>query len=105
MPILLIALLARSVLCVSPRSSVVGPLPITVTVHRNPSARGTMNATFANEEDRYFHYAVPEISDFSPGYGPMSGGTTIILRGSAFNISNVMDSTSVEVGGFICPIQ
>ena len=51
-----------------------------------------------------FFYGFPKIDIISPAYGPRSGGTHIIIRGSSLNISDPA-KTTVRVGGQECAIQ
>ena len=91
---------AQEIQCISPMVPDESELPIIVTVLRR---RDNVTATFANSDYDSFNYVNPVVSDVSPSYGPKSGGTTIVLRGTALNIGNVA-STSVKVGLFSCQI-
>lgn len=80
---------------------------ITVIVDRNPSSSSAFTlftAEFAAGVDTQFQFIDPVLHEISPPYGPWSGGTLIVLTGSALNISNT-SLTSVTSAGHHCFIQ
>ena len=51
-----------------------------------------------------FKYALPVISSVFPLYGPISGGTRVIIRGSELNISDTA-LTTATIAGIECDIR
>ena len=54
-----------------------------------------------------FTVVAPTVTGVEPSFGPMSGGTSITIRGTGLNISNVEDTrvTLDGEGGPECTIQ
>lgn len=92
--------IAREIHCISPRVSSAVRVPINITVVR----RSYVNISFANSNANTFSFVEPALGGVSPSYGPMSGGTSIVLRGIALNTGNLA-LTTVEMDQGTCSIQ
>ena len=68
-----------------------GPKNVTITVQR-----GTSSSAFVGRS--LFTVVAPTVTGMEPSFGPMSGGTSITIRGTGLNISNVED-TRVTLDG------
>ena len=98
---------AQQIVCKTPASAMTGFFNITVTVDRNPSsssAHTLFTAEFAAGVDSQFQFIDPVLHDIAPSYGPWSGGTLLVLTGSALSISNTT-LTSITLAGHHCSIQ
>ena len=77
-----------------------GSKDVTITVQRGTSSVTVVGASL-------FTVVAPTITDVEPSFGPMSGGTSITIRGTGLNISNVGDTRVTLDGedGPECTIQ
>ena len=77
-----------------------GPKDIIITVQRGTSFSVV-------EEQSLFTVVAPTVAGVEPSFGPMSGGTSITIRGTGLNISNVEDTRVTLDGedGPECTIQ
>ena len=80
-------------------TSAPGPKDLIITVH----GAGSSPVVGAS----LFTVVAPIVTRVEPSFGPMSGGTTITIRGTGLNISNVEDTrvTLDEEDGPECRIQ
>jgi spore coat protein U-like protein len=60
----------------SPRSNTTGPVDITVTTPSGTSAVRTADQ---------FTYVAPTVTNVSPAFGPVAGGTTVTITGTGFS--------------------
>ena len=67
-----------------------GPKNLVITVQRGTGSDVVVRGTFT--------VVAPTVTEVEPSFGPMSGGTSIIIRGAGLNISNVED-TRVTLDG------
>ena len=68
-----------------------GPKDLIVTVQRGTSSSVIVGGSL-------FTVVAPTVTGVEPSFGPMSGGTSITIRGTGLNISNVED-TQVTLDG------
>ena len=68
-----------------------GPKDVNVTVQRGTSSSVVVGGSL-------FTVVAPTVIGVEPSFGPMSGGTSITIRGTGLNISNVED-TQVTLDG------
>ena len=68
-----------------------GPKDIIITVQRGTSSDTVVGGSL-------FTVVAPTVTGVEPSFGPMSGGTSITIRGTGLNISNVED-TRVTLDG------
>ena len=76
-----------------------GPKDLNITVQRGTGSDVVVRGTFT--------VVAPTVTGVEPSFGPMSGGTSIIIRGTGLNISNVEDTrvTLDREDGPECTIQ
>ena len=67
-----------------------GPKDLNITGQRGTGSNVVVRGTFT--------IVAPTVTGVDPSFGPMSGGTSITIRGTGLNISNVED-TRVTLGG------
>ena len=84
----------------TPFTSGPGPKDIIITVQRGTSSSMVVRRSL-------FTVVAPTVTGVEPSFGPMSGGTFIIVRGTGLNISNVEDTRVTLDGedGPECTIQ
>ena len=77
-----------------------GPKDLIITVQRGTSSIVVVGRSL-------FTVVAPTMTGVEPSFGPMSGGTSIIIRGTGLNISNVGDTRVTLDGedGPECTIQ
>ena len=77
-----------------------GPKDVNVTVQRGTSSSVVVRGSL-------FAVVAPTMTGVEPSFGPMSGGTSITIRGTGLNISNVEDTRVTLDGedGPECTIQ
>ena len=77
-----------------------GPKDIIITVQRGTSSDTVVGGSL-------FTVVAPTVTGVEPSFGPMSGGTSITIRGTGLNISNVEDTRVTLDGenGPECTIQ
>ena len=68
-----------------------GSKDVTITVQRGTSSSVVVRRSL-------FTVVAPTVTGVEPSFGPMSGGTSITIRGTGLNISNVED-TQVTLDG------
>ena len=68
-----------------------GPKDLMITVQRGTTSSVVVRASL-------FTVVAPTVTRVEPSFGPMSGGTSITIRGTGLNISNVED-TQVTLDG------
>ena len=68
-----------------------GPKDLIITVQRGTSSSVVVGGSL-------FAVVAPTVTGVEPPFGPMSGGTSITIRGTGLNISNVED-TQVTLDG------
>ena len=68
-----------------------GPKDLIITVQRGTSSSMVVRGSL-------FTVVAPTVTGVEPSFGPMSGGTSITIRGTGLNISNVED-TQVTLSG------
>ena len=82
----------RQIACeTTPFTSGPGPKDIIITVQRGTSSDTVVGGSL-------FTVVAPTVTGVEPSFGPMSGGTSITIRGTGLNISNVED-TQVTLDG------
>lgn len=83
------------------------PLPVRAAINVTVK-RGTSNtspvfvAEFSEGVDTKFLYATPQVTSITPSFGPISGGTFVVINGTYLNIGN---NASVRLANQDCAIQ
>lgn len=78
---------AQQVECISDPAPP-GTVDINIIVRRDTLEIFHYNANFINGTSGQFTYSVPDVESISPHYGPVAGGTHVVVSGRGFNISN-----------------
>lgn len=99
----IILFVARQLSCVT-SPSLSGQAKVVITVKRSSPTNTHFTSVFAEGVSDTFVYATPHLNSMVPAYGPRSGGTLVVLTGSALNISNTL-FTTVMLAGSPCIIQ
>lgn len=86
-------------MCITSPTTLSGSVSVTVEIDR-----GGMSVFQVDSTAQTFRYGVPLISSVVPLYGPVSGGTTVTVKGSDLNISDISE-TKLLIAGESCIIQ
>ncbi len=89
----------KQIVCITSPTTLSGTVPVVVEIDR-----GGVHVLPVDSSAQMFRYGVPLISSVVPLYGPMSGGSTVTVRGSDLNISDT-SKTKVLLAGHSCIIQ
>ena len=80
-----------------------GPKDVIITVRR-----GVATPPLVARGESLFTVVAPAITEIDPALGPMSGGTSITIRGTGLNVGNIEDTRVTldgEDGPELCRIQ
>ena len=81
----------RQIVCETTAFTSPGPKDVNVTVQRGTSSSVVVGPSL-------FTVVAPTVTGVEPSFGPMSGGTSITIRGTGLNISNA-ENTRVTLDG------
>lgn len=83
-------------MCTTSRVSAQGEVTVRVQIRR---AQTQLTTTYNS-----FYYALPGIASVHPRYGPMSGGTLVVISGSALDVGNT-ENTTITIADELCNIM
>ncbi|CAC5382982.1 MET [Mytilus coruscus] len=92
---------STKITCTTQKMTVEGEGQVKVIVNDSNNTPYQINGEYTSP-DLIFSYKSPEVLDFTPKYGPLSGGTKLVISGKNLNVGA---KHSVQVAGQKCVIE
>ncbi|XP_033744658.1 hepatocyte growth factor receptor-like [Pecten maximus] len=92
-----------SLVCIAPSVTEANTLPVSVKISDDTKTgiKYKIMGTYSLQTTP-FSYKMPMVANFTPSFGPMSGGTTVVIKGRDMDIG---DNRSVKIVNVPCTIK
>ncbi|XP_060079157.1 hepatocyte growth factor receptor-like [Ylistrum balloti] len=92
-----------SIVCIAPAVTTSSSLPVSVKIFDDTKTgiKYKIDGTF-NLQTTLFSYKVPKMANFTPSFGPISGGTALVIKGDNLDIGK---DRFVKVANIPCSLK